>query len=78
MTDLASPTFSSRSRIIAYWATTALVVSELAVGGVWDILRVPLDKSEGVVKTQSSVAVGFHRLGVRVVEDRSLLAAGKL
>ena len=41
MTDLASPTFSSRSRIIAYWVTTALIVSELALGGVWDILRVP-------------------------------------
>ena len=41
MTDLASPTFSSRSRIIAYSVTTALVVSELALGGVWDILRVP-------------------------------------
>src|SRR5215467_10428519 len=41
MTDLDSPTFSSRSRIIAYWVTTALVVSELALGGVWDILRVP-------------------------------------
>jgi hypothetical protein len=41
MTDLASSTFSSRSRIIAYWVTTALVVSELALGGVWDILRVP-------------------------------------
>jgi uncharacterized membrane protein YphA (DoxX/SURF4 family) len=41
MTDLASSAFSSRSRIIAYWVTTALVVSELAVGGVWDILRVP-------------------------------------
>jgi uncharacterized membrane protein YphA (DoxX/SURF4 family) len=41
MTDLASSAFSSRSHIIAYWATTALVVSELALGGVWDILRVP-------------------------------------
>ena len=41
MTDLASSAFRSRSRIIAYWVTTALVVSELAWGGVWDILRVP-------------------------------------
>src|SRR5271166_3111762 len=41
MTDLASSSFSSRSHIIAYWVTTALVVSELALGGVWDILRVP-------------------------------------
>jgi hypothetical protein len=36
--------------------------------------RVPLDKSEGVVKAQNSGAVVFHRLSVRVVEDRSLLA----
>jgi uncharacterized membrane protein YphA (DoxX/SURF4 family) len=42
MTDLASfSAFSSRSHIIAYWVTTVLVVSELALGGVWDILRVP-------------------------------------
>jgi len=41
MTDLASSSFSSRFHIIAYWVTTALVVSELALGGVWDILRVP-------------------------------------
>jgi hypothetical protein len=39
---------------------------------------VALDKSEGVVKRQNSRAVVFHRLHVRVVEDRSLLAAGKL
>jgi uncharacterized membrane protein YphA (DoxX/SURF4 family) len=30
-----------RSAVIAYWVTTALVASELAVGGVWDILRIP-------------------------------------
>src|SRR5215475_11794932 len=41
MADLATPTFRSRSRIVAYWVTTALVVLELTVGGVWDILRVP-------------------------------------
>jgi uncharacterized membrane protein YphA (DoxX/SURF4 family) len=27
--------------VIAYWVTTALVVFELAMGGVWDLLRVP-------------------------------------
>jgi uncharacterized membrane protein YphA (DoxX/SURF4 family) len=27
--------------MIAYWVTTALVVFELALGGIWDILRVP-------------------------------------
>jgi hypothetical protein len=32
---------------------------------------VPLGKGEGIVKTQISPAVVFHRLRVRVVEDRS-------
>lgn len=34
---------SPRHRIAywAYWVTTALVVIELAWGGVWDVLRVP-------------------------------------
>ena len=41
MTNLASSAFSSRGRIIAYWVTTALVVFELALGGAWDLLRVP-------------------------------------
>ena len=27
--------------MIAYWVATVLVVSELALGGVWDILHVP-------------------------------------
>jgi hypothetical protein len=37
----AMTTLSSRCHIIAYWVSTALVVFELALGGVWDILRVP-------------------------------------
>ena len=41
MTDLASSAVISRRHIIAYWVTTALVVFELALGGVWDVLRVP-------------------------------------
>jgi hypothetical protein len=41
MTSLADSAFRSRPRVIAYWVTTALVVFELALGGVWDILRVP-------------------------------------
>ena len=41
MTDLPSSASRSRSRIIAYWVTTALLVSELVLGGVWDILRAP-------------------------------------
>jgi uncharacterized membrane protein YphA (DoxX/SURF4 family) len=32
---------SSRSGMITYWVTTTLVVAELALGGVWDILRIP-------------------------------------
>jgi len=45
MTDLASSAFRSRRRIIAYWVTTAPVVFELALGGIWDILRVPQVRS---------------------------------
>jgi uncharacterized membrane protein YphA (DoxX/SURF4 family) len=30
-----------KSRAIAYWVATALVAAELAVGGAWDILRMP-------------------------------------
>jgi uncharacterized membrane protein YphA (DoxX/SURF4 family) len=41
MPYLASSSFSSHRHNIAYWITTALVVFELALGGVWDILRVP-------------------------------------
>ena len=41
MPNLATSAFGSRYRIIAYWVTTTLVVFELALGGVWDILRVP-------------------------------------
>ncbi len=41
MTNLPSSAFSSRDHIIAYWVTTALLAFELALGGVWDILRVP-------------------------------------
>lgn len=41
MTNLASSIQSSRRHIIAYWVTTALVIFELALGGVWDVLRVP-------------------------------------
>src|SRR5215467_670000 len=41
MTKLTGSVFSFRSRTIAYWVTTALVAAELAVGGVWDIMRIP-------------------------------------
>jgi uncharacterized membrane protein YphA (DoxX/SURF4 family) len=36
----ATPTFASRSRAIGYWVTTVLVAWELAMGGVWDVLRI--------------------------------------
>jgi uncharacterized membrane protein YphA (DoxX/SURF4 family) len=36
---------NSRGHVIAYWVTTASVVFELAMGGVWDILRVPQVRS---------------------------------
>lgn len=41
MTNLASSVLTSRRTVIAYWVTTALVVFELGMGGVWDVLRVP-------------------------------------
>jgi len=41
MTNLVSSAFNSRGHFVAYWVTTALVVFELTLGGVWDILRVP-------------------------------------
>ena len=41
MTDLANAGLRSRAHSVAYWVTTALVVSELVLGGVWDVLRVP-------------------------------------
>ena len=41
MNNSAGPPLSSRYQTIGYWVTTALVVFELALGGVWDVLRVP-------------------------------------
>ena len=29
------------SRNVIYWVTTALLASELVLGGLWDVLRVP-------------------------------------
>ena len=31
---------SPRARTIAFWATTAILAGELALGGAWDILRI--------------------------------------
>lgn len=41
MTSLALSAVVSRRRTIAYWVTTALLVSELLLGGLWDLLHVP-------------------------------------
>ena len=41
MTNLAGSVSTSRRQMVAYWVTTALVVLELAQGGIWDVLRVP-------------------------------------
>ena len=41
LTSLPGSGFSGRVRIVVYWITTALVVFEMALGGLWDILRVP-------------------------------------
>jgi uncharacterized membrane protein YphA (DoxX/SURF4 family) len=40
MTNPASSAAASRSRTIVYWVTTVIIAVELAVGGVWDILRI--------------------------------------
>ena len=41
MTNVAGPAPLSRRHTIAYWVSTALVVFELVLGGIWDILRMP-------------------------------------
>ncbi|MGC2653431.1 MAG: DoxX family protein [Mycobacterium sp.] len=33
---------SVRARLVAYWIVTGLLASELVLGGIWDILRIPL------------------------------------
>ena len=45
VTNLASSVSSPRSRGIAYWVTTALLVLELVLGGVWDVLQAPQVRS---------------------------------
>jgi hypothetical protein len=32
---------ATRARLIAYWIVTALIALEMALGGVWDLLRTP-------------------------------------
>jgi hypothetical protein len=40
MTNPASAAAPFRSRTIAYWVTTLIIAAELALGGVWDTLRI--------------------------------------
>jgi hypothetical protein len=36
-----SRTLSGRTKTVAYWTTTGLVVAELVLGGIGDVLRLP-------------------------------------
>ena len=38
---MKSATKAGRTRVVAYWVSTALLALELALGGLWDVLRVP-------------------------------------
>jgi hypothetical protein len=33
---------SDRATMITYWIATGLLVAELGLGGIWDVLRIPL------------------------------------
>jgi uncharacterized membrane protein YphA (DoxX/SURF4 family) len=39
--EITPATKAERNRAILYWVATALLLSELVLGGIWDILRVP-------------------------------------
>jgi hypothetical protein len=43
----------SRSRTIAYWGTTVLLVAELGLGGVWDL--------PNTIRPRSRGALGYRR-----------------
>ena len=38
---VTSATKTERNRATFYWLTTGLLLSELVLGGIWDVLRVP-------------------------------------
>ncbi|WP_242370635.1 DoxX family protein [Anaeromyxobacter sp. SG26] len=61
MPDLDSRA-ASRRRAIAYWVTTLLVATELALAGVWDILRIPYVR--GVIEHLGYPAYFLVILGV--------------
>lgn len=50
------------SKAVGYWVTTALIVAELILGGVWDVLRVP--QVRGVVDRLGYPAYFLVILGV--------------
>jgi uncharacterized membrane protein YphA (DoxX/SURF4 family) len=33
---------STRAKMITYWIATGLLAAELGLGGIWDVLRIPL------------------------------------
>lgn len=37
-----TPDIRTRAQMTTYWIATALLVAELTLGGIWDVLRVPL------------------------------------
>jgi uncharacterized membrane protein YphA (DoxX/SURF4 family) len=37
-----SPNTSIRAKTITYWIATGLLAAELLLGGIWDVLRIPL------------------------------------
>lgn len=61
MPDLDSRA-ASRRRAIAYWVTTMVVAMELALAGVWDILRIPYVR--GVIEHLGYPAYFLVILGV--------------
>ena len=38
---MTSATKTERNRATFYWLATGLLLSELVLGGIWDVLRVP-------------------------------------
>lgn len=46
MTTPVSFASSSQARTIGYWVTTVLVAAESVLGGVWDILQIPLVRTD--------------------------------
>ncbi|HEY3682503.1 MAG TPA: DoxX family protein [Streptosporangiaceae bacterium] len=63
----------ARTGTLVYWAATALVTAELAVGGLWDVLRV--DQVSGVVARLGYPSYVLVVLGVwKILGAAALLA----